>query len=187
MDGILERANIPKDATLAFTGERCRIYQWPQEMYDGSIGTFEKIVRLSGAIVIAVVDGKILIEEQEQPGKGPFLCLPGGHVDSWEEPLLEAGKSELKEETGFESTDWELIVDLSQRVFTVFEHHLYLARDCMKVTAPHLDNGEKINVSLVTPEEFRSVIEDPRWHHPDITAYLNKPGNFDKLISLINN
>lgn len=187
MDGILERANIPKEATLAFTGERCRIYQWPQKMYDGSVATFEKIVRLSGATVIAVVDGKILIEEQEQPHKEAFLSLAGGHVDSWDEPLLEAAKRELKEETGLESNDWQLLQDISRRDFSVFEHHLYLARDCRKVAEPKLDNGERITIRLVTIEEFKNVIEDPRWRHLDITAYLNKFGNFDKLVSLINN
>lgn len=187
MDGMLERANIPKQATVAFAGERCRVYQWPQEMYDGSIATFEKIVRLPGATVIAVVDGKILIEEQEQPHKGPFICLPGGHADSWDEPLLDTAKREMKEETGFESRNWELLVDISHRDFIMFEHHLYLARDCEKASEPHLDNGEKISVRLVTLDEFKSIIGDPRWNHPDITAYLNKPGNFDKLVSLINN
>lgn len=187
MDGILERANIPKEATLAFTGERCRIYQWPQEMYDGSIATFEKIVRLSGSNVIAIVDGKILIEEQQQPHRGSFICLPGGHVDSWEEPLLDTAKRELKEETGFETDDWELLADISRRDFMVFEHHLFLARGCRRVAEPKLDNGEKITIMLVSVEEFKNVMEDPRWRHQDITAYLNKPGNFDKLVSLITN
>lgn len=187
MDGMLERANIPKQATVAFTGERCRVYQWPQEMYDGSIATFERVVRIPAATVIAIVEGKILIQEQEQPNRSPFLCLAGGHADSWDEPLEAVAKRELKEETGLESTDWQLLQDISHRDFSVFEHHLYLARDCRKVSEPKLDNGEKITTMLVSVEEFKDVMEDPRWRHHDITAYLNKPGNFDKLVSLINN
>lgn len=74
---------------------------------------------------------------------------------------------------------------MSRRDFQVFEHHLYLARNCRKVTEPRLDNGEKITTRLVTPEEFAKIIEDPQWRHLDITAYLNKSGNFDRLISLL--
>lgn len=185
MDEMLKRASIPQEAVLAFEGVRCRVYQWPQKMYDGSFATFEKIVRFPASTVIAIVDGKILIQEQEQPHRGPFLCLAGGTADHWDEPLEEVAKRELKEETGLESDDWQLLADISRRDYNVFEHHIYLARKCHEVSEPKLDNGEKITTMFVTVDEFRMIKEDPRWRHVDITAYLNKADNFDKLVALI--
>lgn len=184
---MLKRGNIPEHAVLVFDGIRCRVYQWPQKMYDGTTATFEKVVRIPAATVIAEMDGRILIQEQEQPHRAPFICLAGGHADAWEESLDDVVKRELKEETGLESNDWQLFADVSQRDFSVFEHHLYLARDCQKVAEPVFDVGEKIKERLVTLKEFREVIEDPLWRHWDITNYLNKPGNFDRLESLIGN
>lgn len=185
MDEMLKRGGVPEQAVLAFEGVRCRVYQWPQKMYDGSTATFEKVVKLPAATVVAVVEDKILVQEQEQPHRSPFLCLAGGGADSWDESLFETAQRELREETGLESDDWQLFADMSRRDFQVFEHHLYLARNCRKVTEPRLDNGEKITTRLVTPEEFAKIIEDPQWRHLDITAYLNKSGNFDRLISLL--
>lgn len=185
MDEMLKRGNVPENAALAFEGVRCRIYQWPQKMYDGSIATFEKIVRIPASTVIAVVDGKILIQEQEQPHREPFLSLSGGHADFWEEKLLDVAKRELLEESGLISEDWELVTDLSKRDFYIFEHHLYIARSCKKVAEPHLDNGEKITNKFVSLEEFKTVISDTKWRHPDITNYLNKSSNFDKLVKMV--
>lgn len=186
MDETLERANIPKSASLVFEGIRTRVYQWPQRLFDGTTATFEKTMRIPASTIIAVMDGHILIQEQEHPHlKESFLSLAGGHADSWEEPLLEVAKRELLEETGLISNNWQLLADLSRYRFDIFEHHLYIAKDCKKVSEPHLEGGEKITVKFVKPEEFKVVIEDPLWRHVDITNYLNKDGNFDKLVSLI--
>lgn len=187
MDDILKKAHIPPNATLAFQSARCRVYQWPQKLYDGTVGTFEKIIRIPAATVIAVVDGQILIQEQEQPHiEGSFLSLAGGHADSWDEALDQVAKRELLEETGLHSDDWRLVADLTQLHFTIFQHHLYLALDCKKMAEPRFDGGEKITTRLVNSSEFKEVMHDSRWRHVDITAYLNKADNFDKLVALIN-
>lgn len=68
---------IPDDAELVFDGVRARVYQWDQEMYDGSVARFERIRFLDGAFVIALTDkGTILLTLQEQPTRTPFISLP---------------------------------------------------------------------------------------------------------------
>ena len=73
------QAKIPEHAELVFDGIRAKVYQWNQEMYDGSVARFERIKFMDGAFVIPVLkNGKILLTKQEQPARKPFISLPGG-------------------------------------------------------------------------------------------------------------
>src|SRR6266567_4147904 len=96
------RQPIPENAKKVFEGEIFDVFQWEQEMFDGSRKTFEKVERPDTANIIAFTeDGKVIILDQEQPGKDKFVSLPGGRIDEGENPL-EAAKRELLEETGFQ-------------------------------------------------------------------------------------
>ncbi len=50
-------------------------------------------------------DGRIILTEQEQPGKEPFIAACGGRVDEGEE-ILTAAKRELLEESGYEAKEF---------------------------------------------------------------------------------
>ena len=53
---------FPPQAKRVFKGMIFDVYQWEQEMYDGSTHTFEKIIRPDTVLVIPVTeDGKIII------------------------------------------------------------------------------------------------------------------------------
>lgn len=78
---------LPKNAGLVFSGEILKVYQWEQELYDGSKAIFEKAERPASVEVIAPVDSKIILLDQEQPHKAPFASLPGGRVEDGEDFL----------------------------------------------------------------------------------------------------
>ena len=71
---------IPAHAKKVFSGIRFEIFQWEQELYDGSTTTFERARFHDGAFVIPILpDGNILLTKQEQPARaGSFYSLPGG-------------------------------------------------------------------------------------------------------------
>ncbi|MCL2440057.1 MAG: NUDIX hydrolase [Alphaproteobacteria bacterium] len=154
---------------LAFKGVFWKIYQWEQEMFDGSVKTFERAVRPSYVGVIAEADGRILYCKQEQPGSAPFLAVFGGGVDEGDEPLQTA-KRELLEESGYASDDWTLLSTnrmLAKRMdFTVY---IYLARGCKKVAQQNLDAGEKIEILSASIDEFVDLIGRPEWREKTIT------------------
>ena len=82
--------NIPSGAKKVFSGIRTNIYQWDQEMYDGSIKIFERAQFINGAFVVAILpNGRILLTRQEQPArKSHFIWLPGWAFDSpFEDPI----------------------------------------------------------------------------------------------------
>ena len=46
---------IPEEAKKVFQGEIFAVYQWPQEMFDGSFATFEMLRRADTVKILAVV------------------------------------------------------------------------------------------------------------------------------------
>lgn len=156
---------IPPQAKCVFQGELFGVYQWRQEMYDGSFATYEMIKRVSTVDIIGIVDDRILLLSQEQPMKPLYPGLPGGKIDEGEEPLA-AAKRELLEETGYASNSWELLASYNEGSKIDFENHLFLARDCKKTTGQHLDAGEKITVQLATFDELLASAKHPRFTAP---------------------
>ncbi len=149
---------IPKGAKKVFKGVIFDVYQWEQELYDGSKTTFEKLKRPDTACTIAVTsEKKIVLAFDEQPDREGEYATLGGRVDEGED-ILNAAKRELKEESGYESKDWELfssVVPSNKIAWTVYT---YIARNCKKVTEPELDAGEKITLKEVDFDEFVDIV-----------------------------
>lgn len=162
---------FPPQAKRVFKGMIFDVYQWEQEMYDGSTHTFEKIVRPDTAIVIPVTeDGKIIICEQEQPHREkPYLSLISGQVEE-NEPPEEAAKRELLEETGFEAKELVLFDkhEVSHKIaWTIYT---YIAKGCKKVSEQDLDPGEKIKLDFISFEEFIELLTQKRVDNIHLTV-----------------
>src|SRR3990167_3952892 len=149
---------IPDQAKLAFKGQIFDIYQWEQEMYDGTTHTFERLKRPDTVIVIPVTeDGKIIICHQQQPDRESFLSMIGGRIDEGEDSL-EAGKRELLKETGYQSDGWVLYEQIQPFTKMEWEIFTYIAKGCRKVAEQNLDGGEKIELKFVSFEEFIDLL-----------------------------
>ena len=160
--------SIPKNAHKVFSGIRMNVYQWNQELYDGSIKCFERAEFLDGSFVIWVLpNGKILMTEQEQPSRNhPFFSLPGGAFDAPDEDPLLCAKREFLEETGYVSDDWELWYVFRGTSNVLGQTYFYVARDCKKVQEIVLDGGEKINhIFELSFDEFLAFAENPDFTH----------------------
>lgn len=149
---------IPDHAKKVFEGVIFDVYQWEQEMFDGSKEIFEKLKRPGTANILAFTEeGKVIILEQEQPHKGLFYSLPGGRIEGGESPR-EGAKREFLEETGFEAEKFELWYStqiLSKIDWTIYN---FVAKGCKKVSEQNLDAGERIKVKFVEMEEFVDMI-----------------------------
>ncbi len=148
---------MPPEAKLAFKGVLFDVYQWEQEMFDGSKATFERIKRPDTVIVFPVLpDGKILLTKQEQPAAPPFIAGAGGRMEAGEDPEA-AARREMLEETGYEAG--ELVLwDAQQPVGKIdWAVYTFIAKGITKVADLNLDAGEKIELYPVSFDEFLEI------------------------------
>src|SRR3989344_116268 len=130
-----------KKMKKVFQGKIFSVWQWEQELYDGSTKTFEKISRTDAAFIIGVLpDKRILLVWDEQPHRDGCLTPAGGKVEPGETPE-EAAAREFKEETGYaaqEITPW-----FSEKPYGKidFINHCFIGRNVQKVSEPALEAG----------------------------------------------
>ena len=151
---------LPPHAKKVFQGKIFAVYQWEQEMYDGTTATFEMLKRPGTIQIIpTTADGKLYLSHEEQPTKPRSYTLLGGRQEPNEDPLLTA-KRELLEEAGLQSDDWELYKTYESEGKIEWPTFLFIARHCKKVAVPKLDPGEKIDVKEVMFDEFLKIVSD---------------------------
>lgn len=160
-------SKLPKGAKMVFKGKIFEVWQWRQKMFDGSFATFERVRRPDTATVVPIVGNKILMIEEEQPGKGHYFGFPGGRIDEGEGELA-AAKRELLEETGMISKEWKLLFaeePVNKMVWTIYT---YVARDCAKIQKPMLDPGERIRTKLISFEQFLKLYKNRRFREGEM-------------------
>lgn len=168
----LSKQLMPADAKCVFTGTMFSVYQWEQKLFDGSVATFEKVKRPDTVVVFPILpDGKILLTEQEQPCKEPFIGATGGRVDEGED-VLAAAKRELLEESGYDAEQfilWHAEQPVSKMEWAVY---IFIAKGLKKVADIHLDGGEKISLKPVTLDEFIDFGTDEKFSEKEIVFKL---------------
>ena len=149
---------MPDNAKKVFKGVLFDVYQWEQEMFDGTKATFEKLKRPDTVVVFPVLpNGNILLTKQEQPGKEPFMGATGGRVDEGED-ILSAAKRELLEESGYEAEEF-ILLDAQHPTSKIdWVVYTFIAKGLKKVANLHLDAGEKIELLEVSFEEFVDIV-----------------------------
>lgn len=175
---------IPDDAKQAFTGYIFDVYQWQQKVFDGSVGKFEMLKRADTVIGLCLVDGKILVLDEEQPHHGHRINFPMGRVESSEKSILEAAKREIVEETGYEFSNWRLL-DVSQ-FYTKIEWfiYIYLAWGVKKQVPTKHDPGEKITSDLKTLDEVKKLMDKSPTYIGRARHLLYNINNIDELMAL---
>ena len=166
---------IPTTAEKVFEGIIFDVYHWQQEMFDGTFSTFEGLKKKDSVTILATVGDRIIVNDEEQPGREAFTALPGGQVERGDEPLASA-KRELQEETGYTSHDWQEWFSNDPTDYGKIEwtNHFFIARNCEKTSEQNLDSGEKITPHLLTFEEFLEFRNNPKVRNKDLFPILEK-------------
>jgi ADP-ribose pyrophosphatase len=122
-------------------------------------------------IVALTADKKILMVSQYRHGTDEVsLEIPGGAVDSREEPL-KAAQRELREETGYESSQWHFLGKVRPNPAILNNScYLYLALDAKLVAELNLDEAEELEVSLHDLQEVPGLIRDGQIQHSLVFA-----------------
>ena len=81
-------------------------------------------------------------------------------TDKISEVPLEAAKRELIEETGYESDDWKHLLSIPSNA-TISDNyaHIFMAKNCRRVTGQDLDETEFLNVEIIGRKELDEMIK----------------------------
>lgn len=145
---------FPTNANKVFEGVIYDVYQWPQELYDGTTVTYERVNRQNTVSVLGVTPNKqILLIEEEQPHRPKHISLMAGKIDPGETPQ-EAARRELLEETGYQAEKLEEWFEYEPDLNTDWTVYVFIARNIKKVAEQNLEGGEKITPKLMSFDEF---------------------------------
>lgn len=148
---------IPDNAWCVFSGKIFDVYQWPQQMFDGSTKTFEMLKRPDTVQIIAIKDNQVVLIEDQQPGRPLQVHLPGGRADQ-DDSWLAAAKRELKEETGMTFKTWRHLASDQPIPKIEWFTPIFLATDFIEQAEQQLDDdGEKIAVRQETFTRVRNL------------------------------
>lgn len=173
---------MPGKAKKVFEGVIFDVYQWPQEMFDGSIETFEMLKRPDTVEVIAIKDGKLVVVHEQQPGTKEFYDIPAGRHDVDSETELRAAQRELLEETGLSFKNWKLVAVSHPAHKIDWLVYTFVATDFEEQVTPKMDVGEKIQVEYLTLEEFKSLgVKQRLRYYSDI---LKQADSLESLMAL---
>lgn len=180
---------LPEHAKKVFEGVLFTVWQWEQEMFDGSTQTFEKVSRNTSVGILPITsEGKIIITTQEQPGIQTFLSMVGGIVDPGEDVVLAAHR-ELLEEVGAKTPDLELWYSVQPITKVEWPIYIFVARNCKIVSEKMLDAGEKITHKLIDWEEFLEMIYLDEFRDTEVALKImklqKKPEELEQLKSFL--
>lgn len=176
---------LPTNAKKVFSGILFDVYQWEQVQFDGTTKTFEKLSRNDTVGVIALTpDKKFILTKQEQPAMKPFIGTSGGIVDDNEDVFV-AAQRELLEETGYESSEWELYEAAQPTTKIDWAIFLFIARNCKKIAEPRPDTGEKVEVLELSFDEFVEIVKKEEFRDKElalkILRIITKPNGMEVL------
>ena len=160
---------------------------------DGTVfEPFYSYSRRDFAVIVASdTDGNYLCVRQFRHGirkvttefpAGGIERKDGKGFDSWQdvsgnvsmEDALLAAKRELLEETGHESDDWEYMLSVPSNASLADNYaHLFVARNCRKVSGQDLDETEFLKVIKVPADKIDEMIEAGQFQQAiHITAWF---------------
>ena len=165
-------AEMPENAQKVFSGVLFDVYQWPQELFDGTTTPFEKLKRPSSVVIVPITkEGTVVLLHEQQPASNAFVGLPAGEILLGEK-VEDAAIRELLEETGYQAETLELwtTVQPSSRMEWVI--YVLIARNCQKIGEQNLDSGEKIKLQEVSVAEFVHEVLKPGFRQMEVAMQV---------------
>ena len=161
----IETEHIVQDEWIDF---RKSTYKYP----DGRVfAPYYSYSRRDYTVIVASdEDGKYLCVRQFRQGiKEVTTEFPAGGIERTDgkeygskdaaEAALDCAKRELREETGYESSDWTHLITVPSNA-TISDNYAYvfMARNCMKAGEQKLDDTEYLNVKKISADEIEELI-----------------------------
>jgi ADP-ribose pyrophosphatase len=166
----LSTEHIVKDEWIDF---RRSAFRFP----DGSVyEPYYSYTRRSYVVIVASdEEGEFLCVKQFRQGIREVTTeFPAGGIESDEQDALLTAKRELREETGYESDEWEHLMTVPSNATIADNYaHIYRAKNCRKVSGQNLDDMEFLNIKRYTADEIEELISSGQFQQAiHILAWL---------------
>lgn len=136
------------------------------EKQNGDIVEHYYRVERPNVAVIGALTGDnniILINQYRQPVRAIDIELPAGYIDDNETGIIQAAKRELREETGYEASQFiHLYETYASAGLMSTKIHFFLALNSKKVGEPILDENEEITVRPTKWEEALALLKEEK-------------------------
>ena len=128
-------------------------------LINGALSKREYMEHPGASAVLAVENGKVLLEEQYRyPIKKVILEIPAGKLKPGQTPLA-CAKAELKEETGYTAKTIKKILTFNTSAAFADENlHIFIASG-LKPGKRHLDDDEFVNVKWLNLDKALKLVE----------------------------
>lgn len=157
-----QKTPFPAHARRVFQGLRHDVWQWEQELYDGTTAIFEAVKRVDTAALVGVLpDKRILLVEDEQPDRPAVITTAGGQVEAGESPQ-QAAEREFTEETGYTASAVKLWYRFQPPGRVYFTVHMFVGRITEPQQPPQPEAGERIRLLTYSFDEFVALGNEPR-------------------------
>lgn len=120
------------------------------------------VVTIPDAAAIVALDESnniILKNEYRYCYDKELIEVPAGALEKGETDSLTCAKRELLEETGYVSDDWTYLGDTVESSSKLSNYmHIYLAKNCRKVSEQKLDATEELDVVIMPLEKAVEMV-----------------------------
>lgn len=143
---------------LIYKGKILDLYKDKVECPNGKLSTREVVRHCKAACILAIVDNKVIIEEQYRyPYDEVILEFPAGKIEPGED-VMQGAIRELEEETGYLAQDIKFLGDMYPAcAYTDEIISLFVATN-LKKTKQNLDENESLDYKFITFEELEKLI-----------------------------
>jgi ADP-ribose pyrophosphatase len=157
-----------QDRRTVFTSPYMEVWEDTVQLPDGSVIDDYSGVNLPDGILILATDEQdnlLVFEEYKYAINDTILTFPAGGLNEGEDPL-EAAARELLEETGYESSELELITKLYPYPSKITHgNYIVRAKNAKKVRDVHHEATESIgDVELIPVADIYSEIQRGRFN-----------------------
>jgi ADP-ribose pyrophosphatase len=146
---------------LAFSGVFLRLYVDRIRTADGHEATREYLRHPGAVMMIPLLDdGRVVLERQYRyPLARSFIEFPAGKIDP-HESLLDCGRRELLEETGYVARDWTHLGGFHNAIAYCDEKIEVFLAEGLTQQGQRLDAGEVLEVFAAPPAQLLAWIDD---------------------------